>query len=193
MKALKLLSATGVACCCLAAVVLLGGCSSLKVTETWRSSAGPGHTYQKLMIIAIGRDETVRTLFENIVVDEMEQQHIRAVASHTLVKVVDKATREDIVAAVRAAGCDAVLTTRPVSVGDDTVTQQGRGSVVYGAGSPASADYLRATLQTNLYDAATTELVWSATVKTFDADNRARVSRDLGLFFIERLRRDGLL
>ena len=181
-------------CCCLAAVVLLisAGCSSLKVVETWHKPAIQGHRFQKIMILGIGRDENRRTLFENLVVEELGNRQVTAVPSHTIIPDLDKTNRPGIVAAAHAAGCDAVLTTRALKVGDDTVTQQGGGSV-YGAGDNSADDFLRATLQASLYDAATEELVWSSTVTTFDADKGARVSRELGRFFFETLRRDGLL
>jgi hypothetical protein len=44
-----------------------------------------------------------------------------------------------------------------------------------------------------LYDAATQELVWSSTIKTFDAEKEASMSRELGRFFLDSLRRDGLI
>ena len=147
-------------CCCLAVIVLLisGGCSSLKVVETWHKPDIQGHHYQKIMILGIGRDENRRTLFENLVVDELGNRQVAAVPSHTIVPDLDKTTRTAIVAAVHAAGCDAVLTTRALSVGDNTVTQKGGGSV-YGTGDNSADDFLRATLQASLYDAATEELV----------------------------------
>ncbi len=186
-------------CCMLAAVVLLmlGGCSSLKVKESWHKPSGQVQQYKKLMILGIANDENRRKMFENIVVDELRKRMVTAVASHTIVPDLDRTNREGIVAAVQAAGCDGVLTTRPMSVGDSTVTQQGLGGnvgIVYGA-APMSAryDFVKATLQTNLFDTKTEELVWTATFKTFDADNEANLSREMGRFFYETLHRDGFL
>jgi len=175
---------------------LLTGCASLKVVETWHKPAAQTHT--KLMILGIGSDETKRKLFEDIVVDELRRQMITAVASHTILPDLDKTNRAGVVAAVHAAGCDAVLTTRVLVKGDGTVTQSLPSGdalgYVYGA-SPQTTygDFLKATLQANLYHAKTEELVWSATFKTFDADRPAKVSRELGKFFFEALRKDGLI
>jgi hypothetical protein len=181
-------------------LLLLCGCSSIKVVETWNSQTRPEHRYRKLMIVAIAHNENIRKMAENLIGNEMGRNGVTAVASHTLVKEIDKAKRDDIVTAVRTSGADAVLTIRAVSKGDTTVTQSGQSGAVYGTvtnvgGSyvPSAKTYSLATLQSNLYDSATTELVWSATIKTFDASNEARVSRDLGRFFLERLRHDGFL
>ncbi len=188
-------------CSLMAAMLfLLAGCSSLTVTEDWHNRNMSARHYKKLMILGITHNENLRTLAENVLVDEMGRSGVMAVASHTFIKEIDNAKRDDVVAAVQTAGADAVLTLRAISTGDTTVTRSGQNDGIYGTAmnvggvSVAGAkDYSLATLQTNLYDSATAELVWSATIKTFDAENEARVSRELGRFFVERLRRDGLL
>lgn len=181
---------------CVFIVTLLSGCASLKVVETWHKPAAS--THKKIMILGIANDETVRKLFENIIVDELRHRMISAVASHTILPDLDKTNRAGVVAAVHAAGCDAVLTTRVLVKGDGTVTQQQASGdslgYVYGA-SPLTTygSFLKATLQSSLYDAKTEEIIWSATFKTFDADRPAKVSRELGKFFYEALQKDGLI
>ena len=176
--------------------IMLTGCASLKVVETWHKPAVP--THNKIMILGITGDESIRKLFENIIVDELRHRMVSAVASHTILPDLDKTDRAGVVAAVHAAGCDAVLTTRVLAKGDGTVSQQQASGdapgYVYGA-SPLTTygSFLKATLQANLYDAKTEEIIWSATFKTFDADRPAKVSRDLGKFFFEALRKDGLI
>lgn len=189
------------ACAALAAVsLLLGGCSSLNVLETWHNPAGTGHRYQKLLIVGIGHDENLRSLAENIIVDELGRNGVTAVASHTMVKEIDNAKRDDVVAAVRTVGADGVIAIRALAKGDTTVSRQGQSDGIYGTamnsgGSlvPSAKDFALATLQTNLYDSASAELVWTATIKTFDAKDVARVSRELARFFVAQLRKDGLL
>jgi hypothetical protein len=190
----KLTSATIL--CSLAAIMLLalGGCSSLNVLETWHKPAEQGRHYKKIMILGVANDENRRRTFENIVAEELGRGMVTVVPSHTLLPDLDKTNREGVVAAVRAAGCDAVLTTRVLAVGDSTVTQKGQGGDVYGVDPRGNrGNYLKARLQSSLYDAATQELVWSSTIKTFDAGKEARMSRELGRFFLDSLRRDGLI
>lgn len=182
--------------CFFIAATLLSGCSSLKVVETWHKPAARPHT--KIMILGIGADETKRKLFENIIVDELRHRMINAVASHTILPDLDKTDRAGVVAAVHANGCDAVLTTRVLAKGDGTVSQSLPSGdslgYVYGAAPLTTyGDFLKATLQASLYVAKTEEVVWSATFKTFDADRPALVSRELGKFFFESLRKDGLI
>ncbi|RNC68251.1 MAG: hypothetical protein ED859_10955 [Desulfuromonadales bacterium] len=182
-----------------AGLLLLGGCSSLTVKESWHKTGEPARKYKKLMILAIANDEGRRKLFENVMVDELGRNGVTAMASHTLINDLEKAGKSEIVAAVKAAGADGVITARPVSVGDKTVTQEGVAGAPFGTAASGymnlagSKDFLRAMLQTNLYDSETAELVWTATIDTFDAERIARVSRDLAKLLAERLRRDGLL
>jgi hypothetical protein len=191
-------TAASTLCCCLAAIVLLisGGCSSLKVVETWHKPDVQGHRYQKILILGIARNENKRTLFENIVAAELGRHQVVAMPGNSVIPVLDmdNTTRAAIVAAVKASGCDAVLTTRAMAVGETNVTQKGQAGLVYGANMISSHyDFLRATLQASLYDVATEQLVWSSTITTFDADKEVRVSRELGRFFFDSLRSEGLL
>ncbi len=194
-------NATTILICLLCvSMLLLSGCSSIKIVETWTKPAEDRSVCQKLMIIGIGHDETVRAMAENIMVEELQRAGVAAVASHTLVKEIDSAKREDVVAAVRATGADGVLTIRPVSKGNTKVTQGGQSEGIYGTamnfgGSPlaGATTYSRATLQATLYDSKTAGLVWSATIATYDAGSVARVSRELARFFLKSFRRDGFL
>jgi hypothetical protein len=187
--------------CLLAACLLpLCGCSSIKVLETWNKPPVAGHHYRKVMIVGIGHDESIRAETENILVEEFRRGGVTAVASHTLVKEIDSAQREDIVVAVRTAGADAVLTIRPIAKGNPKVTQGGQSGGIYGTATnvggsyvPSAKTFAQATLQATLYDSTTAGLVWSASIATYDAGRVARVSRDLAHFFLENLRHDGFL
>ena len=65
----------------MAVIMLLfsGGCSSLKVVESWHKPAVEGRHYQKVMILGIARDEGKRSTFENLVADELSKHHVVAV------------------------------------------------------------------------------------------------------------------
>ena len=115
-----------------AILVLLSGCSSLTVVEDWHNQNAAARHYKKLMILGIAHDENLREMAENIIVDEMERNGVMAVASHTMVKDIDNAKRDDVVTAVRSTGADAVLTIRGISKGDTTVSRPGESGGIYG-------------------------------------------------------------
>lgn len=184
-----------------ASLLFLSGCSSIRVRETWKQPATPAQPYGKLMVLAVWLDENRRAIAEDIIVEELGSKGVTAIASHTaMTHKIEQATRDDVVAAVRKSGADAVLTIRGVARGDGTVSQDGQREGIYGTATnmggsylAGARDYSRATLQSNLYDSATAELVWSATIATFDADNEIRVSRDLAGYYLKKLRSDGFL
>jgi hypothetical protein len=188
------------AACLIAASLLLTGCSTIKVVETWNSPKPVAKRYHKLLIVAIAHDENLRGMAENIMVDELRRNGVTAVASHTLVKEMDNAKRDDIIAAVRSVNADGVISIRAISRGVKDISQNGQTEGIYGTvtnvgGSPlpGARDYSLATLQSSLYDSATAELVWSATIKTFDAYDVAEVSRDLAKFYLKELRLKGFI
>ncbi len=197
---LKSTVTTLMSCILSASLFLLFGCSSIKVVESWNQATPPAQQLKKLMIIGIGHDEALRAMAENILVEELRKGGVEAVASHTLVKEIDSAKREEVVAAIHSVDADGVLTIKPVAKGSTKVTQGGRNEGIYGTatnfgGSPlaGATTYSRATLQTNLYDSKTARLLWSATVSTYDAGDPPRVSRDLADYFLKSFRRDGFL
>lgn len=183
---------------CLTVITLLltGGCSSIQVKETWHKPAGEARRYQKILILGVARDENMRSTFENLAADELSKHQVQAVPANTIIPALnmDKTTREAIFTVVKASGCDAVLTTRAMKVGESIVSQGGQSAYIYGANALSSHyDFKKATLQISMFDVATEALVWSATVTTSEGDATAKVSRDLGKFFFENLRRDGLI
>ena len=197
---LTALSKTAIISCLLSASLLLGGCSSIKVVETWKQPTWSNPAFRKPMILAVGYDENRIAIIEDVLVAEMGRGGVTAVAGHNFIPVIKGSSRDTIVAAVRKAGADAVLSMQVLSRGDSRVTQGGQSGGIYGtatnvAGSyiPAAKSYDDAAVQANLYDSATAELVWSATITTYDADREVRVSRDLAKFFLEKLRKDGFL
>jgi hypothetical protein len=178
------------------AAALLGGCSSTQVLETWRSSSvTAGSQHKKLLIVNLNLDENVRKMYENVVAGEMTDSKIVAVAGHTYLPFKEKYSKEDTQTAVRESGCDAVLTIRGLTSGNQQLSQQGQGSVLYGEGFiPSSWDDVKiAKLQINLYHVETKQLVWSATVKATNDDNKFIESRDMGKLLVKLLRRDGMI
>ncbi len=181
--------------CIAISLTMLVGCSSVKTLETWRSSSLPAVAeYKKLLIVNINLDENVRKMFEDIVTAEMNESRIKAVAGHTYVAISGAYKRNDIAAAVKETGSDAVLMIRELNTGNQQLSQQGQGSVLYGEGFlPSSWDLMIATLQVSLYSAESEQMVWSATVKTSNDDNKYILSRDMGQLLIKLLRNDKMV
>jgi len=176
-------------------MLILTGCSSLTVQETWKSSSiTAAKPFKKVLVININLDENVRKMYEDVVAAELGDNGVKAVAGHSHVKITKNYTHEDVKTAATRTGCDAVLTTRGLESGNQKLSQKGEGSVAPGEGwLPSSWDPMIATMQVSLYGIETNQLVWSATIKTSDADNKFHVSRDMGNTIFKLLREAGLL
>lgn len=183
-------------CLCLSATLFLGGCSTVQVQESWCSSAAATATpHKKLLIVNLNLDQQVRSMSENIVAGEMRDNGIDAIAGHSYVSIREQYTREELQTAVRKSGCDGILTIRGITTGNQQLHQQGQGAVLYSEGLLPSSwdDRQTATLQVNLYHAANGQLLWTATVKATDDDNKFIESHDLGYLLVKRLRQDGMV
>lgn len=183
-------------CLCLSATLLAGGCSTVTIQESWRSSAAAAATpHKKLLIVNLNLDQQVRAMSENIVAGEMRDNGITAVAGHSYVSIGEQYTREEVQTAVKRSGCDGILTIRGITTGNQQLFQQGQGAVLYSEGLLPSSwdDRQTATLQINLYHAESGQLIWTATVKATDDDNKFIESRDLGYLLVKRLRQDGMV
>ena len=181
--------------CLFAGILLLAGCSSVTVLETWHNSSAVEIQHKKLLVINLNLDENVRKMYEDVVSGEMTDSGIMAVAGHSYLNRGENYTKDNIRNAVTKSGCDAVLTIRGLTTGNQQIHQQGQGNVLYGEGLIPSSwdDTLIATLQVNLYNSEQELLVWSSRIKARDDDNKFIESRDIGKLLIRLLKRDGMV
>ncbi len=192
---------------------LLLSCASASVKDTWRNPEAPVTDYHKLMVVAIANDENVRRMFENIFVETLQNHGVAAVASHKTIESLDKADRNMLQEAARRTGADAVIITRAVSKSDRSNFQYAVGQGEYRSGvmmvqggpdynttiamsavglTPRETSFELASLRTNLFDTASTRLIWSAWSEV-STTSRADACWDLSKSMFKALSRDGLI
>lgn len=198
---------------CLA--VSLTACSALvEVKETWRSPKAPPTTYKKLMVIGITKGANLRASFENIFAETLSDHGVAAVPSHTLIGDLGNTDHLQVQAFAQEAGADAVILTRVLTKSENTEYLLATGSVqrrtvieskqtgdssttlmMSGVGIvPGEMDSAGATLQTSLFDAASTNLVWSALSKAAAPDDeRMDVVWKLSALLTQALAQDLLI
>jgi len=199
---------------------LLSSCANTKISQSW---VEPNHTksYNDLLIIGIAESEQSRRAYESYFITELEEHKIEAVASYTLIKSNEKMDRDTVVKAIDGLEIDAVLVTHMVAVDEETVYRPGNygygyGSVGYGGGYyggghygglysyyPHVNSYVHKpgyytthetyTLESNLYDVASEELIWSARTRTFSPESVDEVIVDLTKLLIKDLEDKGLI
>jgi hypothetical protein len=192
------------------AVVLLAGlalilsaCASTTLDMTWRDPTYEGRPFAKVLVVGATDDRENRRIFEDVVVRELTNRGVAAVASHTLIPDERDVKRDRVIEAVKTAGADSVLSTRVVGIATRTAqvpvqSSSARDLDLYRYYSPMESttiqqDYQVANLESNLFDARTGKMVWWGRSQAFPTTNIGRLSRELGAKVVRSLKSDKLL
>jgi len=195
-------------------IFLLSSCTNTKISQSW---VEPNHnkSYNDLLIIGIGESEQTRRAYESYFSDELKSHKIEALASYTVIKSNEKIDRETVLKAIEGLEIDAVIVTHMIAVDEETIyrpaTGYGYGGYgAYGGGYYGGAHYgglysyyphvnsyvhnpgyytthETYTLETNLYDVKSEELIWSARSRTFSPESVDEVIVDLTKLLIKDL------
>lgn len=199
------------------AAVLLSSCANTKISQSW---VEPNHTktYKDLLIIGISNSEQNRRAYESYFVEELNTFEIEAETSYRLIKSNEKIDRKTVTKAIKGLGIDAVIVTHVVAVDEETVYRPGMGYTAVGYGGyggysgygrgmygyyPHVNTYVHSpgyytthetyTLETNLYDVKSEELVWSARSRTFSPESVDELIVDLTRLLIKDLKDKNLI
>ncbi len=197
--------------------IIVASCANTKISQSW---VEPSNTksYKDLLIIGIGESEQNRRAYESHFVEELSAQGIESAASYKLIKSNEKIDRDTVVKAIDGLGMDGVIVTHMVAVDEETVYRPttgygygGYGGMGYGGGHyggmysyyPHVNSYVHNpgyytthetyTLETNLYDIESEELVWSARSRTFSPESVSEVIVDLTKLLIKDLAEKDLI
>lgn len=170
------------ACVLLGAVMLavvFSSCAHTKVLNTWRDPAYTGQP-KKILVHSVGRDPTVRIMFENQLVERLGKHGVAAIASHEFLPGTLVVNRDALRQLVETKGMDAVFiagptnrkdlqSLRPGEMSYAAVVYEGEVSdydsftafvngVVYSTSTYAGEEVF---LEMTLYDAKTKKRIWS--------------------------------
>ncbi|VAW54344.1 hypothetical protein MNBD_GAMMA06-1805 [hydrothermal vent metagenome] len=176
-------------------------------------------SYKNLLIVGIAESEQNRRTYETSFINELKNLGIEAETSYKLIKNGEKIDRDTLAKATRGLGMDGVIVTHLVAVDEETVYRPGVGygynsgyvDVGYGGGYYGSMysyyphvnayvhnlgyyDTLEIyTLETNLYDIESEELVWSARSRTFAPESVQEVIVDVIKLLVKDLENKKLI
>ena len=197
-------------CASFLAIVLALGCGTgTELVGRWRDPAYTGKPIGSAMVIGLARVEENRRLFENEVAAQLMNHGVQAVTSLSVLPG-GKVTKDQIVAAVKDAGVEAVFLTRVKHV-DTTMTYvEGSSYVVPQSSYNGYYNYYYQTYQTvnepgyeeqaltivlesNLYAVAGEKLLWSATSETFDPQSTDDAVKSIAGALVDDLKKQGLV
>lgn len=206
-----------------AGLLLLGSaCSTTTVVGSWKNPDYTG-TIRKIYIVGIAKQETSRRIFEDEFRRKLESYGVVGMPSYKDLAETHSASMETLAAHVSKAGADSVLMTRIVSKRTEEVITPGRvttygGGPYYNYPQPYTPDpyyhhwgsyYDRsydtiyeppmvtqlqiATIEANLYEAKSGELIWSAQLDTVMKADMQKQIADFIEAVTKDLRQQGLL
>ena len=187
----------------------ISGCATTEVTGVWRDGAYQAQP-KRILVISVFKDKTIRRMAEDEFRNHLKSSGADAATGYEVFPGNELPTKEKVVEQVKAGGYDAVLLTRLI----DTRTEQrniptgptyagshygssyggyyGHGySTVYAPTYQVNDKF--ATVESNLFDAATEKLVWTATSDTWLADSNQKLVKDFVTIMMESLRKQKLV
>ncbi|VAW52759.1 hypothetical protein MNBD_GAMMA05-547 [hydrothermal vent metagenome] len=190
--------------------LFLSSCANTKISQSW---VEPNHkkAYNDILVIGIAESQQNRRAYESYFVEELQTVGVEGEASYKLVKD-SKIDREIVTKAIKGLEIDAVIVTHLVGVDEETVYRPSMDYMpMYGGGYygglysyyPHVNTYVHRpgyytthetyTLETNLYDVESEELVWSARSRTFAPESVDEVITDLTKLLIKDLSEKNLI
>lgn len=203
------------------AIALLVACSSTTLSGSWKSPDYRGQIH-KTYIVGVAKNETTRRMFEDQFAQELQTYGVTGVSSYKDIPDSQNASQETISARVNKSGADSVLMTRVTGKRTEEVVTPGRISGYdtgprYGGYPYSPSPYYRnwgsyydrrfeatyepatvtqfqvATIEANLYDATSGNLIWSAQLDTIIEDNIQKLVGDFIKTVTKDLRQQGLI
>ncbi len=194
----------------LAFAALLAACAAKPLAE-WRDTGFTG-TVDNLLIIGVSDQPIVRRLFEDSFVKELAALGVAAKSSYRVLTDEQISSKEALDAAIRGQSMDAVLVTRVIGVEEiDTYTPPTYNyklssfdhryrdyhsyfDYAVEVATPGYWDrYEVLKLESNLYDSATQQLIWSIQSESFDPQTATQLIDGQISIAIRSLRDTGLI
>ena len=200
----------------LGTAVLLTSCANTKISQSWVEPDNK-KSYNDILIIGIAESEQNRRAYESYFVEALREKGAEAEASYKLIKSDQKIDRKTVAKAIEGMEIDGVIITHMTAVDEETIYRPGMGYSAVGYGAygyggygggmygyyPHVNSYVHSpgyytthetyTLETNLYDVVTEELVWSARTRTFSPESVDEVIVDLTKLLIKDLEEKNLI
>ncbi len=196
----------------LALALALGpsGCANMTTVEhVWRAPDWSG-SFSHVVIFGMSKNPGLRRAFETVMAGSFANVGIRATPSFELFPQQDELRDEDIARVLRERNMDAALVARLVGVSTQERYVDGTPYAVYGGVPPGffgyyhgayavlyspgyTMDFDIVTIETNLYDVASSELVWSGLSETFDPESVEETIESYAQTMVGELAEAGLM
>jgi hypothetical protein len=172
---------------------LLAACAVKPLAE-WRDSSFSG-TVDNILIIGVSDQPVLRRLFEDTFVKELAALGVSAKSSYRVLTEEQISSKDSLEAALREQSMDSVLVTRVIGVEEINTytppTYTYRHTPLHFDRHYRKYDVLK--LESNLYDSASQQLIWSVQSESFDPRSATQLIDDQITIAIKSLRNTGLI
>lgn len=193
--------------------LIFTSCSpTMKITGNWMNKDYMGKgKYQKVFLMTISSNPGAVQSVENALAKAAIAEGITPIKSYEVFGPnypKQNTTQEEIIAKIKATGCDAVFTSSLVDVKSETRYVPGTTSYApsygyygYGGYYGMSSYYYEPGyytedrtyyIESNLYDAETQEIVWSVQSEAYNPSNLDNVARGYAALLFDSLRKQGI-
>jgi hypothetical protein len=191
---------------------LLCSCASVSVVDTWRNPELRPQRLHKILVVSINNKESARRVYEDMLASELSRKGVEAVPGYSVIPGAAFADWGVLDRAVRRAQAQAILTVQTIKVEKQTTVHSDnpypgywypqafpgwdfpgyyRSMALYGPTYVTTYDV--ATMQVNLFDAASDKLIWAATMESTDPNRVTTVGQDLARKVVKKLAKEGLI
>jgi hypothetical protein len=199
-----------------AVTIFLASCASTQITGAWKSPKAT-KTFSSVFVASLSSNNIVRATVENDIASELERQGIvsfKGIEEFPPGIKRDSLTKEEILGSMRNKKADAILTISLIRKETESRYLPGSsyrydpllrypyysdfwGYYSYWSPYAYSPGYYEENriyyLETNLYDSATEQLIWSAQSRTYNPTNIKEFSREFSKVIVTKLKEDGML
>ncbi|RNI30407.1 hypothetical protein EFA69_11695 [Rufibacter immobilis] len=199
------------------AAVVTGCASSTQITGTWKSPDATTANYNRIIVAALTDNPVARQTIEAQLQTQLQQQGIQAARSIDLFPPAlmrdGKTTADAILDKIKGNGHDAILTVALVNTETETRYVPGstmytpvtrfawygtfRGYYTYLYPTMYNPGYYREDkvyfLETNLYDATSERLLWSAQSESYSPSSLQSFSEKFAELTVSRMQKDNLI
>ena len=186
--------------------------TSTKLVKSWSDPAFEGKSFQKILILAVIKDDIQRRHYEQVFAERVASYKVTGIAGNTLIEdPKDYGSKPKILEAVKKSGADAVLLADLVSVKKEE--RQVPSSFTYaprfGYGYGYYGYYGRAydtiyqpgyttedtivKLETTVFDVKTEKMVWAGGTRSFNPSSAEKVVTENADLILSSMKKAGLL
>ena len=154
-----------------AALLAMGASKPLQFIQTWDLESHQ-QKYEKLLVIGISPDETIRHHFEDKFVTHLRSRGLAGLTSHSLVpELRTEADRREVMTALREQDVDAAISVRIVTLQERTPEEW----AAFWEQGPADGGSIRELVDSVITAPPTKSKQWAVEIGMWDLESRRRV------------------